>query len=62
MYLNPKQAAEYLQLTPGYLATLRIRGDGPQYAKLGRRVLYTREDLDRWVSENLYQNTAQYPR
>lgn len=62
MYLTPDQAAEYLHLTTGYLATLRVRGDGPQFAKLGRRVVYTREWLDKWVAANMYENTAQYTR
>lgn len=60
MYLTPDQAAEYCHITKGYLATLRVRGDGPQYAKLGRRIVYKREWLDKWIEGNVFQSTAQY--
>ncbi len=45
-------AAEYLGLSPATLETQRVRGGGPVFVKLGRRVVYRREDLDAWINEN----------
>jgi hypothetical protein len=46
----PRQAAEYLNVTTGWLANLRTTGDGPPYVKLSRRVYYRRADLDAWIN------------
>ena len=43
-------AADYLGLSPATLETLRSRGGGPPFVKLGRRVVYRREDLDAWLA------------
>lgn len=50
-YLGTKEAAAYLGLSPKTLEKLRVTGEGPPYAKAGRRVIYDRRDLDRWVAE-----------
>ena len=49
-YLDTKQAAAYLGLSVKTLEKLRVTGRGPRYAKAGRRVIYDRRDLDRWVA------------
>ncbi len=51
-------AADYLGLSPATLETLRIRGGGPTFSKLGRRVVYQREDLDAWLAERRRQSTS----
>lgn len=48
-YLSTRQAAEYLGVSRGWLETLRSRGAGPAYARIGARIIYDRRDLDRWV-------------
>ena len=35
-------------MTPGTLANWRWRGHGPPYLKIGRKVTYLRNDVDRW--------------
>ncbi len=50
-YLDTKQAAAYVGLSVKTLEKLRVTGRGPRYAKAGRRVIYDRRDLDRWVAE-----------
>ena len=50
-YLDTKQAAAYLGLSVKTLEKLRVTGKGPRYAKAGRRVIYDRRDLDKWVAE-----------
>ena len=49
-YLDTKQAAAYVGLSVKTLEKLRVTGRGPRYAKAGRRVIYDRRDLDRWVA------------
>jgi hypothetical protein len=51
-------AADYLGLSPATLETLRTRGGGPAFAKLGRRVVYARKDLDRWRDERRRDSTT----
>lgn len=48
-WLRNRQAAEYIGLTPGSLKTMRCRGVGPRYRKLGKIVLYRLRDLDDWA-------------
>ncbi|MCF6327475.1 MAG: helix-turn-helix domain-containing protein [Devosiaceae bacterium] len=45
VFLNAKQAAEFLGLKPNTLAKTRVYGNGPEYRKHGQRVLYSLEDL-----------------
>jgi hypothetical protein len=51
-------AADYLGLSPATLETLRIRGGGPPFSKLGRRVVYRREDLDAWLALRRRKSTS----
>lgn len=55
--LTTPMAASYLGLSPATLETMRTRGGGPVFAKLGRRVVYQREDLDSWVEERRRKST-----
>jgi hypothetical protein len=61
-YLTPPQAAEYLSLSENALAKMRLTGDGPPYAKFGRRVRYGQVALDAWASARTYASTASTPR
>src|SRR5262245_35633253 len=44
--LTACEAAKVLGLAPSTLAKLRLSGNGPVYCKLGRRLVYRREDLE----------------
>lgn len=53
-FLRRKQAGAYLTDKYGFgaartLAKAAVTGDGPEYHKAGRVVLYTREALDKWA-------------
>lgn len=48
--LTEQQAADHLAITIRSLQRLRKLGDGPPHAKLGKGVIYRREDLDRWMA------------
>lgn len=51
-HVDTKSAARRLSISPSYLEKLRANGKGPDYARIGRRVLYRTEDLDAWVEAN----------
>ncbi len=46
-----KEAASYLRLSPWTVRSLGWNGEIPQ-VKIGRRVLYDREDLNRFIESN----------
>ena len=55
-------AAQYVGLAPSTLAKMRLRGDGPLYAKAGPRiVVYRIEDLDRWLDSRRRRSTSESP-
>ena len=57
--LRAPQAAAYLGLSPSTLAKMRLRGDGPVYAKAGPRiVVYDKMDLDAWLSGKRRRSTS----
>jgi excisionase family DNA binding protein len=45
------EAAAYLRVPVGTLRKWRSQGRGPQSVKLGRRVLYDKADLDRFIAD-----------
>ena len=48
--LTPAEAAEYVGLTEETLLRWRMRGQGPAFLKLGRKVVrYSRADIDAWA-------------
>jgi predicted DNA-binding transcriptional regulator AlpA len=51
-------AAEYLGLSPATLETMRSRGGGPVFVKLGARVVYRREELDEWLASHRKTSTS----
>lgn len=66
LYTSPAQnlrtdaAAHYLGVSPSLLAKLRMRGEGPQFVKLGRRVVvYRVADLTAWLDAGQRTSTAE---
>jgi len=51
-------AAKLLGLAPSTLAKLRLNGSGPIYCKLGRRVVYRRDDLEAWLESRIAHDTS----
>jgi len=57
--LNEKAAAQYIGMSVSFLQKDRMNGElpgrtpGPRYAKLGKRVVYLREDLDAWLQARI---------
>lgn len=58
VYLNTKQAAELLNLSPKTLETRRCIGGGPPFVSMGRAIRYREADLHAWASGNLRRSTS----
>ncbi len=57
--LTVEQAADYLTVSCSLLNKLRVRGDGPAFCKLGRRVRYRIADLQAWVEARRVNSTSE---
>lgn len=58
VYLSRSQAAQYLGLSPKTLEVRAHRGGGPAFSKIGKRVIYSRADLDAWVAAHQRTSTS----
>jgi hypothetical protein len=59
MLLGVDEAAKTLNVSPSYLNKLRVRGGGPRFCKLGRRVGYRTTDLECWLDDRLQFSTSE---
>jgi predicted DNA-binding transcriptional regulator AlpA len=57
-YLRAKQAAEFIGVSRSTLAKMRVFGTGPQYAKVGRTVIYPEDKLEDYVAARLRSSTS----
>ncbi len=58
--MRAPDAAAYLGLSPSTLAKMRVRGDGPVYAKAGPRiVVYAVDDLDAYLAGRKRHSTSE---
>lgn len=57
-YLTPPETADLLRRPTSTLAYWRHRGEGPPFAKIGRRVLYRRADVMAWMEEQFARGAA----
>ena len=57
-YLNTREAAALLGLSPRTLDRYRVSGDGPAFHKFGNRVRYLRADVETWAAERRMTSTA----
>jgi len=57
--LTEKEAAKYLNFTPRFLQSRRVRGDGARFVKISSRaVRYRKSDIDAWVESLLRKSTS----
>ena len=49
--LTPKMVEERFQIPVGTLANMRWQGRGPEYVKMGRKVLYRFDDLQEYFAQ-----------
>ena len=57
-YLNVADAAELTGLATSTLNKLRLTGDGPEFIKLGRRVVYARDSIEGWMRSKRRTSTS----
>lgn len=57
-FLRTAAAADYINSAKSTLEKLRLFGGGPVYSKLGRTVVYDRDDLDSWVASRRRRSTS----
>ena len=58
-YLDNREAAAFLRLSPRTLEKQRISGAGPTYRKFGRRVVYALADLQAWADARAFRSTTE---
>jgi hypothetical protein len=56
--MRTPEAAEHCGSTASTFEKLRLKGGGPVYSKIGRRVVYRVEDLDAWLAANRRRSTS----
>lgn len=56
--MRPQEVADYTGFSVQRLATLRLFGGGPPFAKIGRSVSYLREDVDAWLRARRRNSTS----
>ena len=60
--LTPPECGEYLSLDVRTLANWRCDGRGPPFRKIGGRVRYALDDLERWMRSRTYGRARDYRR
>jgi len=58
-YLTPAAVAQRLRLHTRTLMRKRQDGSGPAYMKIGSRVLYRLDEIDKWLAANTYRHRAE---
>lgn len=59
VYLTPKELSERYKgrISVGTLANWRARGFGPKFVKVGDRVLYALDAVEKWEAQNEKEST-----
>jgi len=55
----PKLAARRVGYTAGSFANMRVRGTGPKYVQVNRKILYRDIDVDEWLAAHLRTSTSE---
>jgi hypothetical protein len=56
---NAPAAARYIGMSESWLAKTRVYGSSLNYLKIGRRVLYAKQDLDAWLAAHKRRSTSE---
>ena len=57
-FLRTKEAARFIAVSPHTLEKHRIYGTGPQYSKIGGRIIYAVKDLREWAERGARRATS----
>ncbi|MFA5592697.1 MAG: helix-turn-helix domain-containing protein [Micavibrio sp.] len=58
-FINQKELSERWKISPRTLERWRWLGTGPDYHKIGGRVIYRLADIETWEKERSFNCTAQ---
>lgn len=58
--LTTEETSDYLQVSTKTLERMRTSGSGPKFKKIGRRVVYSTNDIEDWLKIQTFQSTAQF--
>ncbi len=56
--VRTREAAKFVALSESQLNKLRVFGGGPEFIKLGARVLYEVQALEAWIARNRRRSTS----
>jgi hypothetical protein len=57
-YLSPQEVENIYALDKGTLANWRCNGNGPEFVKCGRKVLYSVNTLDEWLLKHVVRTRS----
>jgi hypothetical protein len=61
--LTTAEAADYLDVSPQWLAIRRGRGNGPPFIRVSaRKIMYQRGGMVKWCKERTFNAISDYPR
>jgi len=52
LYVDEQELSRRTTLSRTTLQTMRRKGGGPKFAKLGHRIVYRLADVERWIEEH----------
>jgi hypothetical protein len=58
--LTSAEAADYLKVAKQTLAVWRLKGIGPAFVKVGRKVTYDRAMLEAYLAARTFASTSEY--
>lgn len=60
LYLDTKEAARFMRLSPATLRKWRQIGQGPHFSKVHGKVLYSGNDIHDYIIDRRVNSTSQY--
>lgn len=58
-YLTTRDLEKYTGISASTWNKKRLTGDGPQFIKVGRTVLYQVDDVDAWLGSRVRRSTSE---
>ena len=49
-YVDTKAVSDWTGLSESFFNQMRVSGTGPRFYKIGRRVLYARQEVQDWLA------------
>ena len=58
-FVRVRDAAQFMGVSKGWLDKKRGEGGGPKFSRVGRSIVYSLDDLEKWVAERSVSSTSQ---